>query len=99
MSDGTRRVDRPATFREVFGEPEYRALYAASTLSWIGDYIARAAITVLVYQQTESVGWSAAAFAVSYLPWLLGGPLLVDARGALPVPPGHDRRATWSGWR
>ncbi len=76
MSDDTRRVDRPATFREVFGEPEYRALYAASTLSWIGDYIARAAITVLVYQQTNSVGWSAAAFAVSYLPWLLGGPLL-----------------------
>ena len=74
MSDET--SDRPATFREVFGEPEYRALYAATTLSWVGDYIARAAITVIVFKQTGSVGWSAAAFAVSYLPWLLGGPLL-----------------------
>jgi len=68
--------ERQATFREVFSQPEYRAVYLASALSWIGDYIAKAAITVLVYEQTQSVALSAAAFAVSYLPWLLGGPLL-----------------------
>jgi MFS family permease len=45
-------------------------------LSWIGDYITKAAITVLVYQQTNSVALSAASFAVSYMPWLVGGPLL-----------------------
>lgn len=77
MSDEARAAaERQATFREVFSQPEYRAIYIASALSWIGDYIAKAAVTVLVYEQTQSVAMSAAAFAVSYLPWLLGGPLL-----------------------
>lgn len=76
MSEATQTPAGPATFREVFAEPEYRALYAANLLSWTGDYIAKAAVTVLVYRQTESVGLSAAAFAVSFLPWLVGGPLL-----------------------
>ena len=66
----------PVTFRDVFAVGEYRAVYFALLVSWIGDYLARAAITVLVYQQTQSVLLSAAAFAVTYLPWLVGGPLL-----------------------
>lgn len=76
MSDEARAAERQATFREVFGQSEYRAVYIASALSWFGDYIAKAAVTALVYHQTESVALSAAAFAVSYLPWLVGGPLL-----------------------
>ncbi|MFI7573790.1 MFS transporter [Micromonospora sp. NPDC049497] len=66
----------PATFREVFAQREYRFVLTASTLSWVGDYIAKAAVTLLVYQETESVALSATAFAVSYLPWLVGGPFL-----------------------
>ncbi|MBM0235297.1 MFS transporter [Micromonospora sp. STR1_7] len=69
-------AEGPATFREVFAQREFRAVFAAGALSWIGDYLAKAAVTLLVYQQTESVALSAAAFAVSFLPWLLGGPLL-----------------------
>ncbi|MGV9215318.1 MFS transporter [Micromonospora sp. RB23] len=69
-------VEGPATFREVFAQREFRAVFTAGSLSWIGDYVAKAAVTLLVYQQTGSVALSAAAFAVSYLPWLLGGPLL-----------------------
>ncbi|ASW56327.1 MFS transporter [Plantactinospora sp. KBS50] len=76
LPDKTHGRERPATFREVFAGSEYRALFAASALSWIGDYITKAAVMVLVYQQTSSVALSAAAFAVSYLPWLVGGPLL-----------------------
>lgn len=76
MSDERPAPEGPATFRDVFGQPEFRALFAANALSWVGDYIAKAAVTVLVYQQTESVALSATAFAASYLPWLLGGPLL-----------------------
>lgn len=68
--------DRPATFRDVFAVREFRAIYLACALSWVGDYLARAAITVMVFQQTQSVLLSAASFAVSYLPWILGGPLL-----------------------
>lgn len=70
-------ADRPARFRDVFASGEFRALYAGSVLSWVGDYAARAAVTVMVYQHTGSAAASAAAFAVSFAPWLLGGLLLV----------------------
>ncbi|HEX5595742.1 MAG TPA: MFS transporter [Micromonosporaceae bacterium] len=76
MPDATRSPAGPATFRDVFGQPEYRAVYAATVLSWVGDYMTKAAVSVLVYQQTKSVALSAASFAISYLPWLVGGPLL-----------------------
>ncbi|MEU4474237.1 MFS transporter [Micromonospora sp. NPDC023888] len=69
-------AEGPATFREVFAQHEFRAVFMAGALSWVGDYVAKAAVTLLVYQKTESVGLSAAAFAVSFLPWLLGGPVL-----------------------
>jgi MFS family permease len=78
LSGTARDPERPATFRDVLASGEFRAIYAASTLSWVGDYIARAAITALVYQSTHSVTASAAAFAISYAPWLLGGSLLVS---------------------
>ncbi|MBO4164949.1 MULTISPECIES: MFS transporter [Micromonospora] len=76
VSDDRPAPDQPATFREVFGRAEFRAVFTASILSWVGDYVAKAAVTVLVYQESRSVALSAAAFAVSYLPWLVGGPLL-----------------------
>jgi MFS family permease len=67
---------RPATFRDAFAVPEYRAVYAALLVNWVGDYLARAAITVLVYQSTHSILLSAASFAIGYVPWVVGGPLL-----------------------
>ncbi|MFI6237280.1 MFS transporter [Micromonospora sp. NPDC050784] len=69
-------TEGPATFREVFAQREFRAVFVAGALSWVGDYVAKAAVTLLVFQQTRSVALSAAAFAVSFLPWLLGGPVL-----------------------
>ena len=76
MSDETRATDRPATFRDVFASREYRFVYSSATLSWTGDYLAKAAVTALVFTETKSVALSATAFAISFLPWLLGGPLL-----------------------
>lgn len=76
MPDERPSTEGPATFREVFAQHEFRAVLVAGTLSWVGDYVAKAAVTLLVYQQTKSVALSAAAFAVSFLPWLLGGPVL-----------------------
>lgn len=76
MSDETHVSERPATFREVFAVREYRSVYLALVLTWAGDYIAKAAVTMLVYQESRSVALSATAFATSYLPWLVGGPLL-----------------------
>ncbi|HEX6500067.1 MAG TPA: MFS transporter [Micromonosporaceae bacterium] len=76
VHDETHTAERPATFREVFGTTEYRAVFLGSSLSWVGDYLARAAVTALVYRQTGSVAMSAATFAISYLPWIAGGPVL-----------------------
>jgi len=55
---------------------EFRPLFGSYLLSTIGDELARLALTVLVYQRTQSTLLSAATFAVSYLPWVLGGPVL-----------------------
>lgn len=76
MPEEARAADRPATFGEVFASREYRYLFSATLLSWFGDYLAKAAVTALIFAQTRSVALSAAAFALSYLPWVAGGPLL-----------------------
>ena len=60
--------ERTATFREIFGVGEFRALFGATVLSWVGDYLAKIAVTVLVFHQTGSAGAAAAAFAISYAP-------------------------------
>lgn len=75
-SGSATEADLPVTFRDVFAVREYRAMYASLIVNWVGDYLARAAIIVLVYQQSQSVMLSAASFAVSYLPWIIGGPVL-----------------------
>lgn len=72
----TAEPDRAATYREVFGVGEYRAVFGASALSWFGDYIAKVAISFLIFRDTGSLTLSAAAFAISFLPWVAGGPVL-----------------------
>jgi MFS family permease len=67
---------RQATFRQVFAVREFRALFGTFLLSSAGDELARVALTVLVYARTESPLLAALTFAIGYLPWLLGGPLL-----------------------
>ncbi|MEQ4722951.1 MFS transporter [Nonomuraea sp. B19D2] len=68
--------ERPARYRDLFVLVEYRAVFTASVLSWIGDYLCKAAVALLVFDRTGSVLVSAATFAVGYLPWLTAGPLL-----------------------
>jgi MFS family permease len=65
---------------------EYRAIYAASALSWFGDSMARAAVTAMVYTQTDgSILASSATFAISYLPWLGIGPVLTALAERYPL--------------
>jgi MFS family permease len=73
-----------ATFREVFAVAEFRPLFGSFLLSTIGDQLARVALTVLVFQRTDSPLLSAVTFAISYLPWLLGGPVLATLADRLP---------------
>ncbi len=76
MSDPDESADRAASAREALADREYLAVFSASALSWFGDSAARAAVIALVYMRTESPIASAAAFAISYLPWLGIGAVL-----------------------
>ncbi len=82
MSDGA--GERPTTYRDLFAVREFRVLYAATSLSLVGDYLARAAITLLIFQETDSVALSAASFAISFLPWVVGGPVLATLAERFP---------------
>jgi MFS family permease len=68
----------------VFAVGEFRPLFGTFLLSTIGDELARVALTVLVYMRTDSPLLSAATFAISYLPWLLFGPLLSTVADRFP---------------
>lgn len=68
--------DAPATWRSLFASVEYRTLWGAQALSMAGDQLARVALAVLVFNRTNSALLTAAVYAITYLPWLLGGPLL-----------------------
>jgi MFS family permease len=74
--DQSPEQDRPAGYRDVFGVREFRAVFAADLFSLIGDQIAAVAVAVLLFQDSGSPLLAAAGYATSYVPWLLGGPLL-----------------------
>jgi MFS family permease len=73
-----------ATFRDVLAVGEYRALWAAMVLSLVGDQIAVVALTWLVYDTSDSPLLAAATYAISFLPWLVAGPLLSGLADRLP---------------
>ncbi|HUR14631.1 MAG TPA: MFS transporter [Mycobacteriales bacterium] len=69
-------MEERVRYRTVLAHREFRALFAAQTLSLLGDQLARIALAILVYRRTGSTLQSSATFAVSYLAYLVGGPLL-----------------------
>lgn len=73
-----------ATFTQVFAVGEFRALWLAQLLSVAGDQLARVAMTVLVYDRTRSALLTALTFAVTFLPWLVGGVALSGMADRLP---------------
>jgi MFS family permease len=73
-----------ATFRDVFAVAEFRALWLAQLLSLAGDQLARLAMTVLVYDRTHSPFWTAVTYAVTFLPWVIGGLALSGLADRLP---------------
>jgi MFS family permease len=84
--NGAARAGDPAraTFRDVFGVTEFRALWAAQLLSVIGDQLARVALTVLVYDRTRSALLAGVTFAASVVPMFVGGVTLSGIADRLP---------------
>ncbi|WP_240196895.1 MFS transporter [Nonomuraea lactucae] len=65
-----------ATYGEVIAISEFRALWYGQGLSLLGDQLAQVALAVLVYERTGSPLATAAVYALTYLPSIVGGPLL-----------------------
>src|SRR5690242_6963706 len=74
-----------ASYREVLGSAEFRAIFVANIVSMLGNVVAAVALTVLVYQQTRSPALAASVMALSFLPYLIGGTLLGAAADRLPA--------------
>ncbi|MFI6795280.1 MFS transporter [Streptosporangium canum] len=71
-----RPAERQATYGEVIAIREFRALWIGQALSLLGDQLSRVALSVLVFQRTESPLATASVYALTYLPPIIGGPLL-----------------------
>ncbi|WP_433332266.1 MFS transporter [Spirillospora sp. CA-294931] len=71
-----RPPEQQATYREVFAVGEFRALWLAQALSYIGDQLAQVALAVLVYHRTGSALLTAVTYALTYIPPIVGGPVL-----------------------
>jgi MFS family permease len=63
-------ADRRPRFSEVFGDREAAAFLAAFCLSNAGSMLNRVAVTALVWNATGSEALAAAAFAISFAPYL-----------------------------
>lgn len=75
---------RAATYSEVFAVAEFRTLWAAQLLSRAGDQLAAVALAVLVFGRTGSTLATALTYSLTFLPWLVGGPLLSGLADRLP---------------
>ncbi|GHE30679.1 MFS transporter [Streptomyces hydrogenans] len=68
---------RPATYREVFAVGQFRVLFGSYTLFLTGETVRMLALSVTVYAATGSPLMSALAYAAGFLPYALGGTLLL----------------------
>lgn len=68
----------------VFADREFRGVTLAQFTSECGDQIAAIAISLLVYGRSNSPFLAAATYAVSYVPWVLGGVLLAPLTDRYP---------------
>ncbi len=74
-----------ATYGQVFGIGEFRALFAAHVVSMLGDVVAAVALTVLVFERTGSPLLAALTFSLVFVPALVVGVLLSSAVDRLPA--------------
>ncbi|MEK8143947.1 hypothetical protein NKH18_24490 [Streptomyces sp. M10(2022)] len=66
---------------------EFRTLWTAYAQSVLGDQLARVALSLLVFERTQSAGWTAATYALTTLPALLSGVLLSGLADRFPGVP------------
>jgi MFS family permease len=78
----------PATptlgYRGLLRNREYVGLLLSSVVSLVGDQLSRVALTVLVFERTNSPLLSAITYAATFLPVVIGAPLLGGLADRLP---------------
>ncbi len=78
------QVAAKVTYRQIFAVREFRALWSAQVLSVAGDQLSRVALSVLVFSRTGSALLTGAAYALTFLPWAVGGPLTAGLADRVP---------------
>ncbi|GLW05670.1 membrane protein [Microtetraspora sp. NBRC 13810] len=71
-------MEQAATYREVFGNGEFRVLFGSFVLQVAGDTVKNLALSVLVYERSGSPGLAALAYMLGFLPYILGGTFLLS---------------------
>jgi predicted MFS family arabinose efflux permease len=66
-------ADRPATYRELFAVPAFRALFVSRSLGIAAATLRIVALSMLVFTATSSPLLSAIAFSIGFLPQVAGG--------------------------
>jgi MFS family permease len=79
----TNEPDR-VRYRHALVFPEFRALFAAYSISILGSVVSAVALTVLVYERTRSPFLSSLTFALGFLPYVVSGLLLSAVVDRLP---------------
>jgi hypothetical protein len=76
VTQGPAAADATGGYLDALAVGEFRALFAAYTVSMLGDIVAAVALTVLVYQRTASPFLAGATFTLAFVPYLFSGALL-----------------------
>ncbi|KUN27300.1 MFS transporter [Streptomyces antibioticus] len=75
----------PTGYARVFAVREFRVVFAAHLLALLGVVVAEISLSVLVYDLTGSPLLSALAFALGFLPYVVGGTLLSGVADRFPA--------------
>ena len=76
---------RKVRFGDALASAEFRALFAAFAISLTGSVVSAVALTVLVYQRTNSSLLASLTFALGFLPYLVSGALLSAVVDRIPL--------------
>jgi MFS family permease len=76
VTEGASAPDANGGYLDALAVAEFRALFAAYTVSMLGDIVAAVALTVLVFQRTASPFLAGLTFTLAFVPYLFSGALL-----------------------
>ncbi|MFF7447103.1 MULTISPECIES: MFS transporter [unclassified Streptomyces] len=85
MTDTVTAAPPPTGYARVLAVREFRAVFVAHLLSLLGVVVSEIALSVLVYDLTGSPLLSALAFALGFLPYVVGGTLLAGIADRFPA--------------